>query len=94
MIRDVVEQEVVVHAKTGLHARPASQFVQKAARFLSNVYIEYDGRKVNAKSIMGVLGAGISQGAKITIIADGLDAEEAVKTLTDLVESNFGEDEE
>ena len=78
--------------KTGLHARPASKFVQIANNYRCEIYIEKDNTKVNAKSIMGVMTLGASKGTKITIIADGLEEEKALKALSELIESKFGEE--
>lgn len=78
--------------KTGLHARPASKFVQVANSYKCEIYIEKDNTKINAKSIMGVMILGASKGTKITIIADGLEEEAALKALSDLIESKFGEE--
>lgn len=83
---------VVLRNEAGLHARPASLFVQKAARFKSDIYIIKEEKRINAKSIMGVLSGGMSQGVRITIEAEGDDAQEAVDALVQLVDDNFGED--
>jgi phosphotransferase system HPr (HPr) family protein len=85
-------QKVTVHNKTGLHARPASVFVQTASKFKSDLMIQRDEKKASAKSIMGVLTLGISKGTEITITAEGSDEEEAVKTLVELIQSKFGEE--
>jgi phosphocarrier protein HPr len=86
------QQNVTVKNKTGLHARPAALFVQTANKFRSEVFIEKEGKKVNAKSIMGVMSLAVSQGTQIIISAQGEDEEEAVKKLVELIESKFGED--
>lgn len=83
---------VTVLNETGLHARPASLFVQKAARFKSLINVIKDDVTINAKSIMGVLGGGIGQGSEILIEAEGEDAQEAVQALVKLIEDRFGED--
>ena len=85
----MVSREVKIINSIGLHARPATFFIQKANFFTCNVWVEKDDRKVNAKSLLGVLSLGISQGATITIIADGSDEVDAVAGLTALVESKF-----
>jgi catabolite repression HPr-like protein len=77
----MVSQNVVVKLKTGLQARPAALFVQEANRFSSEVYVEKDEKKVNAKSIMGIMSLAISTGKEIVISADGPDEEQAVSTL-------------
>lgn len=74
-----------------LHARPATFFIQRANEFKSSIWVEKDERRVNAKSLLGVLSLGIVKGTSISIIADGSDEEEAVKTLVELIESNFSE---
>jgi len=79
--------------QVGLHARPATFFIQKANEFKSSIWIEREERRVNAKSLLGVLSLGIVKGGEIDIIADGEDAEEALAALLLLVETNFGEDE-
>ncbi|QSQ10317.1 HPr-like protein Crh [Koleobacter methoxysyntrophicus] len=86
------EKTVTVKNKTGLHARPAAMFVQSAGKFASEIWIEKEGKKVNAKSIMGVMSLGVSQGTEIKIIAKGEDEREAVEKLSELINSNFGEE--
>ena len=89
----MVEKKVIVNHKVGLHARPASTFVQTAAKFTSDITVSCEDRNANAKSILTVLTLGAHKGAEITISAEGADAEEAVNALVELVENNFGEDE-
>lgn len=89
----MVEKKVIVNHKVGLHARPASVFVQTAAKFSSDITVSCEDRNANAKSILTVLTLGANKGAEITIAAEGEDAEEAVNALVELVENNFGEDE-
>ena len=84
-------KDVVVQNQVGLHARPATFFIQKANEFKSSIWVEKDERRVNAKSLLGVLSLGIVKGTKINIIADGSDEAEAVSTLVGLIESNFSE---
>ena len=84
-------QEITVNNEVGLHARPATFFIQKANEFKSGIWVEKEDRRVNAKSLLGVLSLGIVKGTKITLIADGSDEEDAVKALVELVEDNFGE---
>ena len=84
-------KEVVVQNQIGLHARPATFFIQKANEYKSGIWVEKDERKVNAKSLLGVLSLGITKGTNITIMADGGDEEDAVTGLVDLVSSNFAE---
>lgn len=87
----MVSSEVTVCNSVGLHARPATFFIQRANSFKSSVWVEKDDRRVNAKSLLGVLSLGIVKGTNITIIADGTDEDEAVKNLVSVIESNFTE---
>jgi len=84
-------KEVTVQNQVGLHARPATFFIQKANEFKSSIWVQKDERKVNAKSLLGVLSLGITKGTSVNILADGNDEEAAVNTLVDLIESNFEE---
>ena len=85
-------KEVVVQNQVGLHARPATFFIQKANEFKSSILIEKEERRVNAKSLLGILSLGIVGGTTIRVIADGSDEEAAVEGLVELVESGFAED--
>lgn len=85
------KKEVVILSKTGLHARPASEFTKTASKFNSDIFVEFKDKKYNAKSIVHIMTAGISFGSKICIAADGDDEGEAVNKLVGLIESNFGE---
>ena len=87
----MVTQEVTINNEVGLHARPATFFIQKANEFKSGIWVEKDERRVNAKSLLGVLSLGITKGTTITLLADGSDEEEAVAALSELVSGNFGE---
>lgn len=84
-------KQVVLNNQVGLHARPATFFIQKANEFKSSVWVEMDERRVNAKSLLGVLSLGIVKGTEISVIADGPDEKEAVDGLVELVETNFSE---
>lgn len=84
-------KDVMVQNQVGLHARPATFFIQKANEFKATVWVEKEERRVNAKSLLGVLSLGIVGGTTIRIIADGPDEEEAVEGLVQLVESGFAE---
>ena len=84
-------KEAVVNNQVGLHARPATFFIQKANEFKSGIWVEKEERRVNAKSLLGVLSLGIVQGTTITLIADGVDEKEAVDALADLIENQIGE---
>ncbi|RDU38392.1 phosphocarrier protein HPr [Neobacillus piezotolerans] len=77
----MTEKQFTVTADTGIHARPATLLVQTASRFDSDINLEYKGKKVNLKSIMGVMSLGIGQGSTISISAEGGDAEDALRTL-------------
>ena len=81
----------MVQNQVGLHARPATFFIQKAKEFKSSIWVEKEERSVNAKSLLGVLSLGIVGGTNIRIIADGSDEEEAVSSLVELVKSGFAE---
>ncbi len=87
----MTDLQVTVQNQVGLHARPATFFIQKANEFQSSVWVEKDERRVNAKSLLGVLSLGIIGGTPIRIIADGPDESEAVNSLVKLVESGFAE---
>ncbi|MBQ4332666.1 MAG: HPr family phosphocarrier protein [Clostridia bacterium] len=84
-------KDVVVQNQVGLHARPATFFIQKANEFKASIWIEKEERRVNAKSLLGVLSLGIVGNTAIRIIADGADEEAAVDALVKLVESGFAE---
>ena len=84
-------KELLVSNQVGLHARPATFFIQKANEFKSSIWVEKDERRVNAKSLLGVLSLGITRGVNINIIADGADEEQAVLALVELISSNFAE---
>ena len=85
----MLSKEVVVQNQVGLHARPATFFIQKANEFKSSIWVEKDERKVNAKSLLGVLSMGITKGTAMTIIADGADETDAIRELEELVLSDF-----
>ncbi|MBT2583700.1 HPr family phosphocarrier protein [Planococcus sp. ISL-109] len=82
----MVEKQVEVQLKTGLQARQAALFVQEANRYSSDVYLEKGDKKVNAKSIMGIMSLAVSKGTNVTISADGADEEAAVDSLAKLIE--------
>ena len=87
----MVEKEVIIKNKTGLHARPAAILVQTANKFESDIFLEKDDEKVNAKSIMGVMMLAAAEGSKIKVIAEGSDENEALEKITNLLESNIDE---
>ncbi|MDX8360638.1 MULTISPECIES: HPr family phosphocarrier protein [Bacillaceae] len=84
----MVEKKVEVQLKTGLQARPAALFVQEANRYASDIFLEKNGKKVNAKSIMGLMSLAVSNGSTITLYADGQDEEEALEALCNFVIQN------
>jgi phosphocarrier protein HPr len=77
----MAEKQFKVISETGIHARPATLLVQTASKFDSEINLEYKGKKVNLKSIMGVMSLGVGQGADITITAEGSDQDEALRSL-------------
>ena len=77
------KREFHIIAETGIHARPATLLVQAASKFNSDINLEYSGKSVNLKSIMGVMSLGVGQGADVTITADGDDAKEAIEAIAD-----------
>lgn len=87
----MISRDVTITNSIGLHARPATFFIQKANSFKCGVWVEKDDRKVNAKSLLGVLSLGIAKGMTITIIADGTDENSAVDALCALIDSGFEE---
>ena len=87
----MISKEVVINNQVGLHARPATFFIQKANEFKSSIWIEKDERRVNAKSLLGVLSLGIVKGTAVKILADGVDESAAIATLSELIDSNFSE---
>ena len=89
--RDMYSQEAVVNNQVGLHARPATFFIQKANEFKSSIWVEKEERKVNAKSLLGVLSLGIVKGTPIKLSADGADEKEAVEALYKMISSDFSE---
>jgi len=84
-------REVVINNQIGLRARPATFFIQKANEFKCSIQVEREERRVNAKSLLGVLSLGIVKGTKVLLIADGADENEALSALVELVNSNFSE---
>jgi len=86
-------RSAIVLNQVGLHARPATFFIQKANEFKCSIWIEKDERRVNAKSLLGVLSLGILKGGEVNIIAEGEDEEEAVTQLAQMIESDFEEAE-
>ncbi len=87
----MMTQEITITNNVGLHARPATFFIQKATSYKSSIWIEKDDRSVNAKSLLGVLSLGIVSGMTVTLVADGPDAKEALAGLKELVENGLNE---
>ena len=87
----MISRSITISNSVGLHARPATFFVQKANSFKSSIWVEKEDCRVNAKSLLGVLSLGISKGTAITLIADGVDEADAVDGLAQLVDSEFGD---
>ena len=87
----MVSREILINNNIGLHARPATFFIQKANSYKSSIWVEREERRVNAKSLLGVLSLGIVKGMTITVIADGPDENEAVEGLNELIEKGFAD---
>ena len=89
----MINKDVLIINKLGLHARAAAKFVSHASRYQSDFHVSKDGRKVNGKSIMGVMMLAASKDTTITLIAEGKDEQEAIDDLVALINDRFGEDE-
>ena len=87
----MVKRDVTVTNSIGLHARPATFFIQRANTYHSSVWVEKDDRRVNAKSLLGILSLGIAKGMTITLIADGQDEVNAIDGLVELIQTGFAE---
>lgn len=87
----MISRSVVINNSVGLHARPATFFVQKANCYKCSVWVEKEDCRVNAKSLLGVLSLGISKGAEITLIADGADEADAILGLSELIDGEINE---
>ncbi len=81
------KQEFNITAETGIHARPATLLVQSASKFNSDINLEYKGKSVNLKSIMGVMSLGVGQGSDVVITAEGDDEEEAIATIAETMKN-------
>lgn len=88
-----VQFTAVLQNRVGLHARPAALFVRTSKKYQSEIIVEKEGNKADAKKILGVLGLGVEKGDKITVYIDGPDAEEVKEILLGLIENKFGEKE-
>ncbi len=87
----MISREVTIKNNVGLHARPATFFIQKANSFKSSIWVEKDDRRVNAKSLLGVLSLGIVKGMTVTLYADGVDEADAIEGLATLIDIGFNE---
>ena len=87
----MISKEITVLNSVGLHARPATYFIQKANSFKSYLWVECGDRRANAKSLLGVLSLGITKGTRITIIADGTDEADAIEGLSNLILTGFND---
>ncbi len=87
----MVTRKITITNSVGLHARPATYFIQEANKYKSTVSVKKDQRKVNAKSLLGVLSLGIIQGMEIELEAEGVDENEAVNGLVELIDNGFNE---
>lgn len=89
----LIEKQLEVVNKLGLHARAAAKLVNTASAFESEVWIEFNGQSVNAKSIMGLMMLAASHGSTVDLRVEGADADQAERAITELFEQRFGEDE-
>ena len=87
----MIQRDVQITNSSGLHARPATFFIQKANTYRSGIWVVKDDRKVSAKSLLGVLSIGIAKGMTITIVADGDDEQNAIDGLVELIETGFND---
>jgi phosphocarrier protein HPr len=88
----MISRDFTISNKLGLHARPSARLTQTASRFAADVHISRNGRRVNAKSIMGVMMLAAGEGSTVTVEAEGEDAEEALAAIGQLINEGFGED--
>ncbi|MBQ3065565.1 MAG: HPr family phosphocarrier protein [Clostridia bacterium] len=87
----MISRNITIKNSVGLHARPATFFIQKANSYKSSIWVEKDDRRVNAKSLLGVLSLGITKDMTITLIADGVDEVDALNGIEDLVTNGFND---
>ena len=87
----MTSRDITIQNSVGLHARPATLFIQKANSYKSSIWVEKDDRRINAKSLLGVLSLGIVKGMTITLTADGTDETEALDGLAELIDSGFSD---
>ena len=88
----MIEREVTVRNRAGIHTRPASMLVKTASQFESEVYLRRDNYEINGKSVIGVMTLAAEQGAILTLVVEGGDEEEAANAITELFEDGFGEE--
>lgn len=88
----MIQREVTVRNRAGIHTRPASMLVRTASKFDADVYLQRDNYEINGKSVIGVMTLAAEQGARITLVVDGEDEEEAAQALVQLFEDGFGEE--
>lgn len=87
----MISRDVTIKNNAGLHARPATFFIQKANSYKSSIWVEREDRRVNAKSLLGVLSLGIVKGMTVTLLADGVDEADALEGLAALIDTGFTE---
>ncbi|WP_332629156.1 phosphocarrier protein HPr [Halalkalibacter flavus] len=87
----MAEKTFLITADTGIHARPATQLVNKAGQYSSDITLEFKGKSVNLKSIMGVMSLGVGKGSEVTVKAEGSDADEALQAIEDVIKEGLGE---
>ncbi len=92
MVTEKISKEFEIVNRLGLHARAASKLVNLSTKFNAEVFLEKDGKEINAKSIMGILILAAAKGTFITVSAEGSDADTAVEAIGDLIKDGFGED--
>jgi phosphocarrier protein len=88
----MIEREVTVRNRAGLHTRPASMLVRTASQFESEVFLRRDNYEINGKSVIGVMTLAAEQGASLTLIVEGEDEDEAADAIADLFDDGFGEE--
>ena len=87
----MLSRKITIKNPSGLHLRPAGVLSQTAMKFKSDIIIEYGEKKIVAKSVLNVMAAGIKSGTEVTLVVDGEDEEEAMKTLVEAIEAGLGE---
>ncbi|MFP4021336.1 MAG: HPr family phosphocarrier protein [Halanaerobium sp.] len=89
----VAEKTVQIRNKTGMHAKPAAEFTKKVSQYTSKISVTFEGKEVNAKDVMAVMGLGVSKGNKVTIKAEGEDSQTAVKEIVEFIEKDMIKDD-